>query len=59
MVGLSTHMLFGPASTVCCHIMPGLADTNYVQNIRIDAVRIVEAVTSGAVFLTAGMVVFS
>jgi putative Mg2+ transporter-C (MgtC) family protein len=57
--GLRTHMLIGLASTVYCMIMLEMTETSYDDSIRIDPVRVIEAVTSGVAFLAAGMIVFS
>ena len=59
--GLRTHMLVGLAAAVYCiltlEIIAGVAV--YPDTVRIDPLRIIEAVTSGVAFLAAGMVVFS
>jgi len=59
--GLRTHMLVGLASCVYCLLMLDLISRSsvYPENVRIDPVRIIEAVTSGVAFLAAGMIVFS
>ena len=59
--GLRTHMLVGLASCVYCLLMLDLIGRSsiYPENVRIDPVRIIEAVTSGVAFLAAGMIVFA
>ncbi len=60
--GLRTHILvslaaalFGIISIESVH-MPGFAND---QQVRIDPLRVIEAVTAGVAFLAAGMIVFS
>jgi putative Mg2+ transporter-C (MgtC) family protein len=60
--GLRTHILVSLAAAVFGIIaieavqMPGLAND---QQVRIDPLRVIEAVTAGVAFLAAGMIVFS
>ena len=59
--GLRTHMLIALAACVFALLaiesvhMAGFAD----EQVRIDPLRVIEAVTSGVAFLAAGMIVFS
>jgi len=60
--GFRTHILislaaalFGIISIEAVH-MPGIADD---QQVRIDPLRVIEAVTAGVAFLAAGMIVFA
>lgn len=59
--GLRTHMLVGLAAATYCILMLELVHQMADQgdHIRMDPVRILEAVTSGVAFLAAGMIVFS
>lgn len=59
--GLRTHMLVGLASAIYCILMLELLDRggDYSDPVRIDPLRVIEAVTSGVAFLAAGMIVFS
>lgn len=59
--GLRTHMLVGLAAATYCILMLELVHqmANQGDHIRMDPVRILEAVTSGVAFLAAGMIVFS
>lgn len=59
--GLRTHMLVGLASTVYCLITLAIVARFHASTdaVRIDPVRMVEAVTGGVAFLVAGMIVFS
>ncbi len=59
--GLRTHMLVGLAACVYCLLMLDLISRSsvYPENVRIDPVRIIEAVTSGVAFLAAGLIVFA
>ena len=59
--GLRTHMLIGLAAAVYCILtleIMGRIPT-YPETVRIDPLRIIEAVTGGVAFLAAGIVVFS
>lgn len=59
--GLRTHILVSLAACVFALLalesvhMPAFAD----EQVRIDPLRVIEAVTSGVAFLAAGMIVFS
>lgn len=59
--GLRTHILISLAAAVFAIIsieavhMPGLSD----EQVRIDPLRVVEAVTAGVAFLAAGTIIFS
>lgn len=59
--GLRTHMLVGLASAAYCLIMLEiLASSKGVSDdLAMDPLRLLEAVTSGVAFLAAGMIVFS
>ncbi len=59
--GLRTHMLVGMASAVYCVLMLELVDRagDYPDPVRVDPIRVIEALTSGVAFLAAGMIVFS
>lgn len=59
--GLRTHMLVGLAACVYTILMLYLVDQAdiYSEKVRMDPVRIVEAVTSGVAFLAAGVIVFT
>ncbi|WP_306118867.1 MULTISPECIES: MgtC/SapB family protein [unclassified Roseitalea] len=59
--GLRTHMLVGLAATVYCLLMLELLGraAEYPDPVRVDPVRIIEAVTSGVAFLAAGMIIFA
>lgn len=59
--GLRTHMLVGLAASVYCLLMLDLLGraADYPDPVRVDPVRIIEAVTSGVAFLAAGMIIFA
>lgn len=59
--GLRTHMLVGLAAALYCLLMQEMLRNTSVEGseIRMDPLRIIEAVTSGVAFLAAGMIVFS
>ncbi|MEQ8481098.1 MAG: MgtC/SapB family protein [Hoeflea sp.] len=59
--GLRTHMLVGLAASVYCLLMLELLGraADYPDPVRVDPIRIIEAVTSGVAFLAAGMIVFA
>jgi putative Mg2+ transporter-C (MgtC) family protein len=59
--GLRTHMMVGLAAALYTLIMlETLADSEmHFDQIRMDPLRLVNAVTSGVAFLAAGMIVFS
>lgn len=60
--GFRTHILISLAAALFAIIsieavhMPGFADD---QQVRIDPLRVIEAVTAGVAFLAAGMIVFA
>ncbi|WP_380058002.1 MgtC/SapB family protein [Falsihalocynthiibacter sp. SS001] len=59
--GLRTHMLVGLAACVFCLLTLALiarAD-EFGDAVKMDPLRIIEAVTGGVAFLAAGMIVFS
>ena len=57
--GLRTNMLVGVASAVFAVIGLSLIDQLEGDTIRIDPIRLIEAVTSGVAFLAAGLIVLS
>lgn len=59
--GLRTHMLVGLAAALYTLLMLEMLHNTTVEGteIRMDPLRIIEAVTSGVAFLAAGMIVFS
>lgn len=58
--GLRTHMLVGLAAAIYCILTLNLVGrTDFPDTVRMDPLRIIEAVTGGVAFLAAGMVVFS
>lgn len=59
--GLRTHMLVGLAASLYCLIMLETLHDPAVEGdeIRLDPLRLVNAVTSGVAFLAAGLIVFS
>ena len=59
--GLRTHMLVGLASATYCLIMLEVMGSSKgaSNNLAMDPLRLLEAVTSGVAFLAAGMIVFS
>ncbi len=59
--GLRTHMLVGMASAVYCVLTLELVERagDYPDPVRVDPIRVIEALTSGVAFLAAGMIVFS
>lgn len=59
--GLRTNMLVGLASTVYTLLMLELVrrSDSYPEIVRLDPIRIIEAVTSGVAFLAAGMIIFT
>jgi putative Mg2+ transporter-C (MgtC) family protein len=59
--GFRTHMLVGLASAAYAIIVEELVGhfQNYGESVRMDPVRLVEAVTAGIAFLAAGMIVLS
>lgn len=59
--GLRTHMLVGLAACVYTLLTLDLINraSAFPDNVRIDPVRLIEAVTGGVAFLAAGMIVFA
>ncbi|QIE54949.1 MgtC/SapB family protein [Pikeienuella piscinae] len=57
--GLRTHMLVSLASALYCLITLDLISRDYPGTVRVDPIRMVEAVTAGVAFLAAGLIVFS
>ena len=59
--GLRTHMLIGLAACTYCLLTLALLARapQYDQNVNMDPLRIIEAVTGGVAFLAAGLIVFS
>lgn len=59
--GLRTHMLVGLAAALYTLLMQEMLHNTSVEGseIRMDPLRIIEAVTSGVAFLAAGMIVFA
>jgi putative Mg2+ transporter-C (MgtC) family protein len=57
--GLRTHMLVGAAATCYCLITLELISRDYGEDVRMDPIRLVEAVTGGVAFLAAGLIVFA
>ena len=57
--GLRTHMMVGLAATTYCIITAEIVAESNGDTIRLDPLRVVEAVTGGVAFLAAGMIVFS
>ena len=59
--GLRTHMLVGLAACTYCLLMIEVVSrfSGPGDDVRMDPVRIIEAVTGGVAFLAAGMIVFS
>ncbi len=59
--GLRTHMLIGLAACTYCLLTLALLGraAEFGDHVRMDPLRIIEAVTGGVAFLAAGMIVFS
>lgn len=57
--GLRTHMLVGLAATCYCITTLELIARDYGSDVRMDPIRLVEAVTGGVAFLAAGLIVFA
>ncbi|MBB3975965.1 putative Mg2+ transporter-C (MgtC) family protein [Rhizobium azooxidifex] len=59
--GLRTHILVSLAAAVIAVISVEMVHLHHLddQQVRIDPLRVVEAVTSGVAFLAAGMIIFS
>ncbi len=56
--GLRTHSLVGLAACVYTIVMLVIVDGARGDLVRVDPLRIVEAVTGGVAFLAAGMIIF-
>lgn len=59
--GLRTHMLIGLAACIYCLLTLALLARvdDFGDTVRMDPLRIIEAVTGGVAFLAAGLIVFS
>lgn len=59
--GLRTHMLVGVASCLYSLLALSLLDrtSEFSDTVRMDPLRLIEAVTGGVAFLAAGMIVFA
>ena len=59
--GLRTHMLIGLAACIYCLLTLALLSraAEFGDTVRMDPLRIIEAVTGGVAFLAAGLIVFS
>lgn len=59
--GLRTHMLIGLAACIYCLLTLALLSRaeEFGDAVRMDPLRIIEAVTGGVAFLAAGLIVFS
>ncbi|MFW8634875.1 MgtC/SapB family protein [Cribrihabitans pelagius] len=59
--GLRTHMLTGMASCVYCLVMLHLLESASERGdqVRVDPIRVVEAVTQGVAFLAAGLIIYT
>lgn len=57
--GLRTHMLVGLAAVCYSATSLELLSRQYDDHVRMDPIRLVEAVTSGVAFLAAGLIVFA
>ncbi len=57
--GLRTHMLVALASACYCIMTIELMSVDYKDNVRMDPIRLIEAVTGGVAFLAAGIIVFA
>lgn len=59
--GLRTHMLIGLAACIYCLLTLALLARagEFHETVRMDPLRIIEAVTGGVAFLAAGLIVFS
>src|SRR5680860_747992 len=59
--GLRTHMLIGLAACIYCLLTLALQSraAEFGDTVRMDPLRIIEAVTGGVAFLAAGLIVFS
>lgn len=57
--GLRTHMLVGVAATCYCIITLEVVAWEHESDVRMDPLRLVEAVTGGVAFLAAGLIIFA
>lgn len=57
--GLRTHMLVCVAAVCYCLITLEMIALSFDDDVRMDPIRLIEAVTGGVAFLAAGMIVFS
>lgn len=57
--GLRTHMLVGLAAACYCLLSLDLVGRDFGDDVRMDPVRMIEAVTGGVAFLAAGLIVFT
>ena len=57
--GLRTHMLVGLAATGYCLVTLELMAWDHGDHVRLDPIRLVEALTGGVAFLAAGLIVFA
>ncbi|OAN76897.1 preprotein translocase subunit TatA [Sulfitobacter sp. EhC04] len=57
--GLRTHMLVGLAASCYCLLALDLVGRDFGDNVRLDPIRMIEAVTGGVAFLAAGLIVFT
>ncbi len=57
--GLRTHMLVGLAASCYCLLALDLVGRYFGDDVRLDPIRMIEAVTGGVAFLAAGLIVFT
>lgn len=57
--GLRTHMMVGLAASCYCLLALDLVGREFGDNVRLDPIRMIEAVTGGVAFLAAGLIVFT
>nr|WP_114295577.1 MgtC/SapB family protein [Pseudosulfitobacter sp. DSM 107133] len=57
--GLRTHMLVGLAASCYCLLALDLVGRDFDDDVRLDPLRMIEAVTGGVAFLAAGLIVFT
>lgn len=57
--GLRTHMLVGLAAACYVLLTLDLVGRDYDNDVRLDPIRMIEAITSGVAFLAAGLIVFT
>lgn len=57
--GLRTHMLVGLAASCYCLLELDLVGRDFGDDVRLDPIRMIEAVTGGVAFLAAGLIVFT